>query len=724
MLVENQVPDRYKTPVNNKTLISADQFTKTATGITITVHNEPKAKNIKLIKTDADDSTKFLSGATFELRDKNNITVRSGTTNTNGEINFTDIEYGTYSIIETDSPIGYALNTSPIVVYETDFETPDTIIVKQATNTKQLWNLRVVKLAMEDTSKKLPDAVFELQDANGNVIQTAKNTDTNGELVFTNIPYAVYHIVEKDSPAGYKIITTPEIVTLDKFDKNNTEVRVEIFNEKQYWDLKVMKNAKEDTNKLLSGAVFELQNIDGTVVLPAQTTNNAGEIIFKNIAYGNYQLVEKDAPTGYKILSAPIVVSESNFDKKQTEFTIIVTNEKQLWDFTVMKTGESGKPLQGAVFELRNTFGNLIGTPKHTGDNGEATFHGLEYQDYILTETQAPSGYSILGSGTLFITKERFSKSLTTLREQVINKAIPGPGGGGGGGGGGTPIVPITPFTPTTPVDPTTPITPFTPTIPSTTTPGEPMIILDTPTEDTPTIDTPALSPEENTEIIKFPKRLPKTGALGTQDLIKKVGIISAKARKTVETALPSAETFRLAGSSETSLGYWLAVVPEIDRNADKYIVLPTQGLVMPINSVAKDSQAYKNFTSGIEENFVSYLRTGAVELPGTSTRGFGEVGNKVIGGHSSYWKSAKGRYKTHFQKIIGMEAQEEIWIYVKNTSGDYTRHVYRVTASYNTKDTDISVLQPTDNATITLFTCTPIGGVAGRWIVRGELVQ
>lgn len=226
------------------------------------------------------------------------------------------------------------------------------------------------------------------------------------------------------------------------------------------------------------------------------------------------------------------------------------------------------------------------------------------------------------------------------------------------------------------------------------------------------------------TEIKKFPKRMPRTGQLIDETIYKKAGIVGQNMRKRLMTELPDASVFALAGSQDTHIDFWKQVLPEADKNADKYLVIPSSGLVMPINSVEKDSRAYKNFINGKNEDFTKYLETGAVDLTGTSTRGFGEVGNKVIGGHSSYWRYAAGRYKTHFQKIIAMTEGQEIWIYEKNPeTGKFTRYVYRTTKSENVSEKNISALKPTDNATLTLFTCTPIGGATGRWIVQSEFI-
>ncbi len=109
---------------------------------------------------------------------------------------------------------------------------------------------------------------------------------------------------------------------------------------------------------------------------------------------------------------------------------------------------------------------------------------------------------------------------------------------------------------------------------------------------------------------------------------------------------------------------------------------------------------------------------------PGTNTNGFGSVGNTVIFGHSSYWKYDSGRYKTHFQKIVELEPGEEVWVYQRLADGSYRRYRYTTESSYETKADDVSVLAPGIGKNLTLFTCTPIGGITGRWIVKAKYID
>lgn len=236
----------------------------------------------------------------------------------------------------------------------------------------------------------------------------------------------------------------------------------------------------------------------------------------------------------------------------------------------------------------------------------------------------------------------------------------------------------------------------------------------------------------KETVIQILPKILPKMGAFtgtsrssNSKMVRDNHGILrTAKENiKLLDTKVNSHD-FRLAGSTNTELSHWLQVLDSHEQNLDKYIVIPSIGLVMPIADVSKTDKAYANFLTGKTEHFYDYAGKGAVGIPDIGND-FGEKGNKIIAGHSSWWKDDNSvKYKTHFQKIINLSINTEIWVYEKNTSGEYSRYVYKTTESYNTGETDVSILKQTPNSILTLFTCTPIGGDIGRWVVKAEFVE
>ena len=213
------------------------------------------------------------------------------------------------------------------------------------------------------------------------------------------------------------------------------------------------------------------------------------------------------------------------------------------------------------------------------------------------------------------------------------------------------------------------------------------------------------------------PKVLPQTGTPISER-------ISTRENSLIDTQLPSNDVFRLAGSTQENLEHWQQVLPLEDRSSESYIIIPSNGLVMPINNVPEGSGDYSKMISGREIEVNNYLKSWALEYPGSSTNDYGEVGNKVIFGHSSYFKNDNGRYKTHFQKIIELDIGEQIWVYKRQENNEYKRFIYVTQKSYDTSANNTSVLDPGIGKNLTLFTCTPIGGIEWRWIIEAKYID
>ena len=116
--------------------VSADSTSKTGTvGISFTGDGSIEV-SVTLQKLDKDTKDK-LSGATFELHDDNGKTVKvdeSLTTNSKGEIHLERLKPGKYSFVETKSPTGYQLDSTPIP-FEVDFGKTEATVI--AYNQKQ-----------------------------------------------------------------------------------------------------------------------------------------------------------------------------------------------------------------------------------------------------------------------------------------------------------------------------------------------------------------------------------------------------------------------------------------------------------------------------------------------------------------------------------------------------------------------------------------------------------
>ncbi|MBC2238591.1 SpaA isopeptide-forming pilin-related protein [Listeria innocua] len=111
--VETSAPTGYKldsSPVPFEIIADeTDQIVK------VTKENILEVGAVELTKVDATTKA-LLAGATFELQDKDGKTLQTGlTTDENGVLKVTDLVPGTYQFVETNAPIGYELDASPVV---------------------------------------------------------------------------------------------------------------------------------------------------------------------------------------------------------------------------------------------------------------------------------------------------------------------------------------------------------------------------------------------------------------------------------------------------------------------------------------------------------------------------------------------------------------------------------------------------------------------------------
>ncbi|WP_243154808.1 class D sortase [Clostridium thermarum] len=90
-----------------------------------------------------------------------------------------------------------------------------------------------------------------------------------------------------------------------------------------------------------------------------------------------------------------------------------------------------------------------------------------------------------------------------------------------------------------------------------------------------------------------------------------------------------------------------------------------------------------------------------------------GESGNFCVAGHRSY------TYSEYFNRLDELEKGDTI--IAKTEKGTFEYEVYEKMV---VEPTEVAVLEPTKEATITLVTCTPIRVATHRLIIKGRLMQ
>lgn len=364
-----------------------------------------------------------------------------------------------YILKEVSTPSGY--------IKDTEYAAGKTIYFKDSDEPFKVINeiirqgFELTKVDLADSSKTLKGAKFVLNQItstfpNGTPIDILE-TDDSGKIAKGDLEPGRYQLVETKAPEFYKLDSTP--IT---FDIVENQTAIKVLEKTNEWGsnakLIVTKvNAKDQS--AIEGVEFEFRDSSDTFVGQG-VTDKDGLIVFENLKYGNYTLVETKAD-GFVIEQAKTVVS---IIQPETNQTIVNKENDRSVKLTKYDSGKNLK-LQGAVFELWEQSilfdqeGNYlyqkvadIDESKLTTDkNGELFLDDLKPNKYQFIEVKAPAGYLLDKTPVPF---EITDKQTETVFVEKTNNRIPSTGGGnGGGGGGGTPPVDPNP-TPKPPVDP------------------------------------------------------------------------------------------------------------------------------------------------------------------------------------------------------------------------------------------------------------------------------
>ncbi|MGO4217147.1 SpaA isopeptide-forming pilin-related protein [Bacillus sp. YAF12_1] len=272
----------------------------------------------EIVKVDAEDKTKVLSDAEFEVY-KDGKKVDTLRTDKTGKVVSQKLEPGKYTLKETKAPQGYKLLKEEIeVVVEAN-----KVVEVQVENAKELGSLQVIKKDAE-SGKVLAGAEFKLKNEAGQVVGEAKTTNKDGVVKFENLVPGKYTLEETKAPEGYKALE----VTVEVNVVANEVVKQEVMNEKVKEEitgqLEITKVDANHTNKILAGAVFEIWK-DGTKI-DTLTTNKSGKATSKKLEPGDYTLKEIQAPEGYTLSDKEMKFTISN--EKIEVVKLQITNEK------------------------------------------------------------------------------------------------------------------------------------------------------------------------------------------------------------------------------------------------------------------------------------------------------------------------------------------------------------------------------------------------------------
>lgn len=185
------------------------------------------------------------------------------------------------------------------------------------------------------------------------------------------------------------------------------------------------KKDATDATKVLKGAHFKLVDSQGQIVKSDLVTDQSGQIKVAQLAVGDYQFIETQAPAGYQLDATPVQFKIiANQDQR---ISVVKTNQPVVpGQVTLHKQDQTThQALAGAVFDLRTAAGQVVQSGLQTDKTGQLTVAQLPIGDYCFVETQAPAGYQLDATPVSF-TISQAQLAVTVVKYNQL-RAVPKP---------------------------------------------------------------------------------------------------------------------------------------------------------------------------------------------------------------------------------------------------------------------------------------------------------
>lgn len=239
-----------------------------------------------------------LPNVKFEVYDESGNLVGTLITNESGFAKLENLKLQKYTLKEISSSLDNLVDET---IYEVNLIYKDqyTPVVVESLSIKNYLPKSTLEFTKQDfsTGESLPNTKIEIY-TEEDVLIGSYITDDKGMVVINDLPIIngkKYYILEKEAPISY--VLNEEKMWFEV--KTNGEiVKSTMTNEKIKGTVEFLKISAE-TGDPLANAEIEIYSADTDELVFSGITGTDGRIVFENVEYGRYYLIEKNAPESY-----------------------------------------------------------------------------------------------------------------------------------------------------------------------------------------------------------------------------------------------------------------------------------------------------------------------------------------------------------------------------------------------------------------------------------------
>ncbi|EHW6680062.1 hypothetical protein K2003_002875 [Listeria monocytogenes] len=306
----------------------------------------------------------------------------------------------------------------------------------------QVGDLKIKKMGSDNRS--LANAEYDVKDSSGKVVAHVK-TGSDGTITAKNLLIGDYSVIETKAPPGYTIDKTIRKVKVEAAETtllNVTNKAISFQVRVKKADTETGDTAQGDAS--LVGAKYGIyEDAAATKLLDEITIGQDLTATSKKILLGGASktvyVKETKAPPGYNIDKTihPVKIDQKddvtelllgNATSKDTVikggFELIKFANKPLLQSMLNDLPEGQKQaLQGAEFTATLKSTGVVAQTQITDLNGAASFTGLPYGTYVVSETKTPVGYKSVADFEVTISEEG-QKFHYILEDKVIEAKV------------------------------------------------------------------------------------------------------------------------------------------------------------------------------------------------------------------------------------------------------------------------------------------------------------